>query len=88
MTAIGIWDIRRQFPRSVPRHADLIMVRYTPIFCRPYTRGADGQPCASNRSWDGWLFTYGIISTRRLLNSLPGRHGDDILTKHEALEGS
>jgi hypothetical protein len=37
----------------------------------------------------GWLaFTSGIISKRRLLNSLPGRDGDDILTKDEALEGS
>ena len=46
----------------------------------PHVRTRPGPPanfrlCASNRSWDGWLFTYGIISTRRLLNSLPGRHG-------------
>jgi hypothetical protein len=34
---------------AVPRmHSamHLSLVRYTPIFCRPYTRGADRQPCA------------------------------------------
>jgi hypothetical protein len=29
--------------------AALRLVRYTPIFCRPYTRGADRQPCATSR---------------------------------------
>ena len=31
----------------------LCLVRYTPIFCRPYTRGADRQPCAQDRTLAG-----------------------------------
>jgi hypothetical protein len=27
----------------------LSLVRYTPIFCQPYTRRADRQPCARSR---------------------------------------
>ena len=61
MTAFGIWDIRRQFPRSVPHHADLVVASWCPLMSKVGKLGGSPVLRWGMSSWVHRRSTVGLL---------------------------